>query len=70
MTGKVRLLSPESTVKQAAGLISNEDIGALPVGQDDRLTGVVALADTGRHDTGSSASALKNIGEPTGTGHA
>jgi CBS domain-containing protein len=41
----VRIASPEDTVQQAARLMREEDTGALPVGEGDRLVGMVTDRD-------------------------
>ena len=45
MTPKVRLASPEQTVEEAAKAMAEADAGALPVGENDRLIGVVTDRD-------------------------
>ncbi len=41
----VRIASPEDTVQQAARLMREEDTGVLPVGEGDRLVGMVTDRD-------------------------
>jgi CBS domain-containing protein len=45
MTADVRLVNPEDTVQQATRLMRDEDTGVLPVGEGDRLVGVVTDRD-------------------------
>jgi CBS domain-containing protein len=45
MTRKVELTDPNMTVKQVARKMKDEDIGALPVGENDRLIGMVTDRD-------------------------
>lgn len=45
MASDVRLVSPEQSIREAARLMVSCDIGALPVGQDDRLVGMVTDRD-------------------------
>jgi CBS-domain-containing membrane protein len=45
MTKDVKLASPEDTVQQAARVMSEQDTGALPVGENDRLVGMVTDRD-------------------------
>ncbi len=45
MTRDVRLLSPNNTIREAASLMAEIDAGALPVGEDDRLVGMVTDRD-------------------------
>ena len=47
MTKGVRLASPEQTIREAARMMSEEDVGALPVAEGDRLVGMI----TDRHIT-------------------
>jgi CBS domain-containing protein len=45
MTREMRVVSPEETVQQAARLMREEDTGVLPVGEQDRLVGMVTDRD-------------------------
>lgn len=45
MTVGVRLITPEDTVQQATRMMRDEDTGVLPVGEDDRLVGIVTDRD-------------------------
>ncbi|MCC6531731.1 MAG: CBS domain-containing protein [Burkholderiales bacterium] len=45
MTPKVALTSPEDSVQRAAELMLDMDVGSLPVGEDDRLVGMVTDRD-------------------------
>jgi CBS domain-containing protein len=45
MTRQVRVANPEDTVEQAVRLMQEEDVGALPVGEGDRLVGMVTDRD-------------------------
>jgi CBS domain-containing protein len=45
MTADVRLTAPERTIREAAELMVNHDIGALPVGENDRLVGMITDRD-------------------------
>jgi CBS domain-containing protein len=45
MTRDVRLLRPDQTVLEAAKLMAEIDAGALPVGEEDRLVGMVTDRD-------------------------
>jgi CBS domain-containing protein len=45
MTKDVKLASPEDTVQQAARVMSEQDTGVLPVGENDRLVGMVTDRD-------------------------
>ena len=45
MTRDVHLLSPEQTIREAASIMADIDAGALPVGENDRLVGVITDRD-------------------------
>jgi len=45
MPRDVRLLNPEHTIREAACLMAEIDAGALPVGEDDRLIGMITDRD-------------------------
>jgi len=45
MSKDVKLASPEDTVQQAAKVMSEQDTGVLPVGENDRLVGLVTDRD-------------------------
>ena len=45
MTRDVRLLNPDNTIGEAATLMVEADTGALPVGENDRLVGMITDRD-------------------------
>jgi CBS domain-containing protein len=45
MTRGVQLVSPEQTIREAAHLMAEIDAGALPVGENDRLVGMITDRD-------------------------
>lgn len=45
MTRDVELVSPDTSIEEAARQMRNEDAGALPVGTDDRLIGMITDRD-------------------------
>jgi CBS domain-containing protein len=45
MTGNVRLASPQQTIAEAARIMAEIDAGALPVGDGDRLVGMLTDRD-------------------------
>lgn len=45
MTPNPRTVSPEQSVVEAARILRDEDVGSLPVVEDDRLVGVVTDRD-------------------------
>jgi len=45
MTRDVRIASPDQTICDAAGLMAQDDFGAIPVGENDRLVGMLTDRD-------------------------
>ena len=45
MTSDVELAAPSTSIVEAARRMRDEDVGALPVGEDDRLVGMVTDRD-------------------------
>jgi CBS domain-containing protein len=45
MTGDVRLTDPDRSIREAAEMMADQDIGALPVGENDRLVGMITDRD-------------------------
>ena len=45
MTRGVRVANPDQTISEAARLMAEIDAGALPVGEDDRLVGMITDRD-------------------------
>jgi CBS domain-containing protein len=45
MTRGVELVSPQTSLVEAARLMRDADVGALPVGEDERLSGMVTDRD-------------------------
>ncbi|HKA44075.1 MAG TPA: CBS domain-containing protein [Burkholderiales bacterium] len=45
MTQKVRMATPDQTIREAARIMIECDAGVLPVGEDDRLIGVITDRD-------------------------
>jgi CBS domain-containing protein len=45
MTIDVELASPDLTIREAAKLMRDRNIGSLPVGEDDQLTGMITDRD-------------------------
>lgn len=45
MTREVRLVRPDQTIREAANLMAQLDIGALPVEESDRLVGMITDRD-------------------------
>jgi len=45
MTRDVRVLSPDQTIREAANLMTEIDAGAVPVGENDRLVGMITDRD-------------------------
>jgi len=45
MTRDVRLAAPEQTLREAASLMAELDVGVLPVGENERLVGMITDRD-------------------------
>lgn len=45
MTRDVRITSPNQTIREAAGAMAAADVGSLPVGENDRLVGMITDRD-------------------------
>ena len=45
MTRNVQLVSPDQTIREAAQLMAEIDAGSLPVGENDRLVGMITDRD-------------------------
>jgi CBS domain-containing protein len=45
MTREVELIDPNTTIRDAAKKMREEDVGALPVGEKDRLVGMITDRD-------------------------
>ena len=45
MTGNVRVASPDDTIRSAAEQMAKADVGSLPVGENDRLIGMITDRD-------------------------
>jgi len=45
MTREVRIANPDETIREAAMMMANIDAGFLPVGQNDRLVGIITDRD-------------------------
>jgi CBS domain-containing protein len=45
MTSNPTAITPDTTVQEAARLMKSEDVGALPIVEDGRLTGVITDRD-------------------------
>ncbi len=45
MTAGVRLVNPDRSICDAAQVMADQDVGALPVGENDRLVGMITDRD-------------------------
>lgn len=45
MTPGVHIAAPDQTIRDAASVMAAEDVGSLPVGDDDRLVGMITDRD-------------------------
>jgi CBS domain-containing protein len=53
MSRNVRTVSPEQNIQQAAKIMEEMDVGALPVGEDDKLVGMITDRDIAVRGVGS-----------------
>ena len=44
MTRDVQIANPKQSIRQAAQTMATIDVGALPVGEDGRLVGMITIA--------------------------
>ena len=65
MTGRPRAVTPQTLLTEVAELMDTEDVGSIPVVEDDRLVGIVTDRDIvvraiakGKDPTGMPASAI------------
>lgn len=56
MSSDFQLMTPDQTVQQAAELMRDRDIGFIPVGENDRLIGMVTDRDIALRSTASGVS--------------
>lgn len=63
MTREVQTVTPESTVREAARLMADCDVGALPVSSGDRLVGMVTDRDIAVRGIGAGKGADCTVGE-------
>ena len=67
MTSEVRMVSPAQTIRDAARLMAELDVGALPVAENDRLVGIVSFADLARTEAPTTVGrAVSHVSEPGG----
>ena len=63
MTHNVRLTSPHQTIQEAARIMAEIDAGALPVGENDRLVGMITDRDIAIRAVGLGKSPQTEVGE-------
>ncbi|MGE0742231.1 MAG: CBS domain-containing protein [Hyphomonadaceae bacterium] len=63
MTRAVRTVSPETSIREAARLMGEADVGALPVASGDRLAGMVTDRDIAIRAVAIGKSAEVTVGE-------
>jgi CBS domain-containing protein len=65
MTRDVALINPNTTIRDAARKMRDENVGALPVGENDRLVGMVTDRDivmrAVAEDRGSGTTAVRDV---------
>jgi CBS domain-containing protein len=50
MSSEVKIAKPNHTIRDAARLMAELDCGCLPVGENDRLVGMITMAGAGEFD--------------------
>lgn len=68
MSRDVRVASPRQTIQEAAMLMAELDAGALPVGEDDRLVGMITDRDIALRAVGIGKGPETQISEVMSTG--
>jgi len=63
MTKDIRLTNPDQTIREAARMMSEEDVGALPVAEDDRLVGMITDRDIAIRAVGEGKGPETKVGE-------
>jgi CBS domain-containing protein len=63
MTREVCVASPTDTIRKAAELMAGLDIGALPVGENDRLIGVITDRDIAIRGVAQGAGPEAQVGD-------
>ena len=63
MTSNPTAITPDTTVQEAARLMKSEDVGALPIVEDGRLTGVVTDRDLAIRGIAEGRGAETTVGE-------
>ena len=61
MTRDVRVVQPDQTVKEAAVLMESCDVGLLPVGENDRLVGMITDRDIALRAIGKGKGAATKV---------
>ena len=68
MTRDVTIVSPEDTIRDAAVMMSHIDAGSLPVGQSDRLVGMLTDRDIAIRAVGTGRGPDTKVEEIMSTG--
>ena len=58
MTREVRVASPGQTIREVAGIMAEIDAGVLPVGDNDRLVGMITDRDIAIRAVAQAASSV------------
>ena len=66
LTTSVVSCRPDDAVEDAANLMAQHQVRRLPVVDDGRLVGIIALGDVARQDQDAGGAALDDISEPEG----
>lgn len=63
MTQDVRIVSPQDTLRRAAEIMAEVDAGSLPVGDNDRLVGMITDRDIAIRGVGMGRDGQASVGE-------
>ena len=67
MTRDVRVANPDQSIREAARTMAEIDTGVLPVGESDRLVGILSLGDLAvMQGAGPAGEALTGVSQPGG----
>jgi CBS domain-containing protein len=63
MTSGVKIMNPDDTIRTAAEIMANSDIGLLPVSENDRLVGMISDRDIAVRGVAAGKGPNTRIGE-------
>ena len=66
MSRNVEVVDPDTSLREAARTMARIDAGVLPVGENDRLVGIVSIGDLAKEEEGETGEAMREITQPGG----